>query len=312
MNREFNKDIKTTKQYWKELPNNSGMLLENPENWQPIEHGGEHDALQRTSYGYIIQKKDYMLQSILDCFELNSKNEIIKLYRQADHKDGGHTTSRDAVIMALSALFINNDRNILNNILKSLKIKLSKKFNMSIPMYFWVKNLKDNKQSYLNSVIFNFFSIFENFFSILFNKILDNFLEFKKIDNVKEQNQPNFEGFKKYLYIAYQPDYAHHLQVQQTGTSKDNFLKKINQKILLSYTEKNNFILRYLLNDKTLTIDEINNYIYNQYIPTNDVLAQRRFDGTSNIYLRELTRDEAEYNDINININYQIIEQLSK
>jgi hypothetical protein len=127
-----------------------------------------------------------MLQSILDCFELNSNNKITKLYRQADHKDGGHTTSRDAVIMALSALFVNNDRNILNIILSSLKIKLSKKFNMSIPMYFWVKNLKDNKWSYLNSVIFNFFSIFENFFSILFNKILNNFLEFKKIDNVRK------------------------------------------------------------------------------------------------------------------------------
>lgn len=304
----YNKKYKESYMYISE-----NMFLEKPEGWADQNDHGEYDSLWRTSLGAITYKDKELIQSIFDCFRkfrmINKKGYKYQASRYKNRYQEDDV-SRDQVILAFSAMsYLNNNKLLTNkqsklrfDILSHIPYKLSRRFNMSPTMYFWVKSQYKNNKIY--SFLYGLFHFIELLLVVPINKLIriivnihGNLSQDEHINRISYNyfNKIKLQKWKRIIYGLKTPGYAFHLASWMSYTIKNPFTKLIN-KLLIWEVENSNLLIRLLSKDK-IKKDEIN-----KYKPMLYWRWSSRLDGWTPGPYRYLNEIESKYNVIDKDI----------
>lgn len=218
--------------------------------------------LWRTSLAYIAYPgNEELLAGIKSCFEeyIVDNKSYIQGHRYPC--GGAEDFSRDQLTAAITALYLNMDLIHVKSIVDNIRWKISEKFSLTLDMWFWLKSLANYSKFY--SVLFHLSSIFIMLPSLLWNK-----------------------HKKRWVF----PKYAYHLFCWQLFTSPSTILKPLLVKIARIGLERDNLLLRILLNG-WFAGDPVENY--------KPRIGWAWQDATVN---RELNVFEADYNAIDKDI----------
>ena len=256
------------------------MMCEEPWEWAKKEGAlnvGEGDALWRTGLAYITWKDPLMKEGILECYRPFGENSHFKKkrYQAMRHtgRIGEDDVSRDQVLMSLAALKVNGDLVELDEIASKLPYRLSRRFFMTPDMWAWTKTLtcqSDLKLKLLTNFC-SFIQIIEKGIAFPLNRLIAKICGFKRnaVKNNDYTSRVHYDLKEKWsetqlqISAAYYSGYAFHLTCWEYYTlPKDYnpFLKRVWQKMMLNYCEKENYLCRLLLGDKTVTWEEVENY----------------------------------------------------
>jgi len=247
--------------------------------------------------------------------------------------------SRDQTILALSALKINGDEKELKEIGLHLPYRLSRRFTMTLTLWFWIRAVAGRSKLY--TYLFQLSELIEFLPSVLWDKLLRKIMGWNK-----EYSQEWYLGYSdmffwyydhsnhtwkwvtnstnmcnlnnglklyynhkrkmelsriyRFMYSLEYPEFALHLTSWMIYTSKDTFLKKILQKLAIWLSEKDNLLVRILMNGK-VTKEEIESFK-----PIKGFRWSTRFNG--NDYTEYLKGDDAISNIIGKDILRSLVE----
>ena len=252
------------------------MMCEEPWGWSKKEgklNVGEGDALWRTGLAYITWKKPLMLEGILECYREFGGNSHFKKKRYQAMRHTGRVgeddVSRDQVIMSLSALKVNKNLNELSEISSKLPYRLSRKFRMTPDMWAWKQTFTKTKAVKFYTNLFCILNFLEKVVALNFNMFIAKVCGLKRVKNNEYTSRyhynkkDNWNWFQKKLMLAYYSGYAFHLSCWQIYTLPKNYnpwTKKILLKIMRWYCEDENYLLRLLLGDKSITWEQVESY----------------------------------------------------
>ena len=270
------------------------MLYEHAWEWNknPHQQDGEGDALWRTSLAYIAWNDSEIKDGILGCFRKvegghHFKNDFYQAMRCTGRK-GEDDVSRDHVCMALTSLAVNGDTEELNELASKIPYKISRRMKMTPDFWCWVKSLTSSKYRKLYGNVFLLFQLLTLPFILGLNWIIGKTLGLKSISNKEYTTKysydmkDNWNGFQNLLHKSYYMGYAFHLncwQIYTIPTSENNILKKLVKKLMLTHCEKENFLLRLLLGDLTVSKKDVD-----EYVSQENFRWQMRFDGSNHTY----------------------------
>jgi hypothetical protein len=254
------------------------MMCEHPWEWAKKEGAlnvGEGDCLWRTGLAYIAWKEPLMKEGILECYRyVPAGPHFRKPFYQASRHTGRHDeddVTRDQVLMSLSALHVNGDYEELAEISSKLPYRLSRKYKQTPDMWAWKQTFTNTKfkRFYVNMSCF--FGILEKSVAFGLNLIIAKINGYKR-NSIKNNDytsrvhyniKQKHNWFQKQLAMAYYPGFAFHLACWQFYTLPKDYntiLKRILRKLMFKYCEKENYLCRILLGDKTVTWEEVENY----------------------------------------------------
>lgn len=256
------------------------MFVGTPHAWEK-DTGTGGDNLWRTGWAYIVYKHPTLLDGILRCFteEIDAKG---KIYIQAHRSPGlgADDVSRDQITGAICALSINQNTNELKTIVKGLKWRISKKFRLSLDMWFWMQSLVLPKPfNYVLSFLFHFSSLFSSFLGVLWDIALYKWAGVKEISQ-EEYNTDlhagpliNSKDDKKadIAFTIHYPFYALHLFAWQLHSSPYTPIKPLLQWLCRIGVHRSNYFMRLIFNGKVKRED------IEAYRPMSGVRWQGRF-----------------------------------
>ncbi len=274
------------------------MMYEHAWEWRKREgerNLGEGDALWRTGLAYITWKDPEIKEGILGCFrKVKGGHHFKKDFYQPMRATGRHgedDVSRDQVTMAFASLAVNGDTEELHEIASKTPWRLSRRMSMTIDFYFWVKSLTKTKYKKLYANLHLLTQLLFTPIALGLNFIIGKSLGFKSIGNNEYTSRYHYDKrdkwnkFQKSLFKAYYMGYAFHLACWQLYTlpvSNKNPLKWLFCKLMLTHCEQQNFLCRLLLNDLTVTQEDVDNYV-----PKEGFRWQMRYDGSCPSYHNE-------------------------
>lgn len=280
--------------YWKFNPTDK-MMYSAPYPWNgPYrEFSGKGDALWRTSLAYITYGDPELKQGIINCFrKFTMINYPKKYWYQASRCSNRYReddVSRDQVILALAALYIRHDFVELKDIADHLPFKLSRRFNMTLTMWVWMKYLTTNKRIY--STAHHIFNSLEMLIAIPLSKFLR---KKAKVDKYMPPGTYISDEIKKtFWYKIYNflqlHGYVLHLKAWQYYTSnKKSLFAKINSKLMLRDVEEDNYLLCLLLSENNVDIET--------YRSVSNWRANIRFNGDHDGTVWYLNPNEVRFN----------------
>lgn len=296
--KSFNKKFKGHRFYDPKLK----MILQKSWDWDRNPDDGKGDALWRTGLGYIAWGAKELKQGVLGCFRkftmINKKGYNYQVSRASD-RYREDDASRDQTILGLTSLVINGD-NEINDIVRNLPFRISRRFFFTLNTWLWMKSLDDeNKWRKFLANLSLLMQLPLTFCQISLNKICEYLLGYKLIPTqeysgvIAEKKKEKFNWFQKILDKLIWKSYATHLLCWRLFTmpvKNNNILLKLNQNILLSYIESDNYLLRMLLGDK-VTLEEIKSYK-----PMDNWRWSIRPDGSRNIFFNQMNEKWKEEN----------------
>lgn len=296
----LNKNLETNKSlYWK-FNANDGMMYSTPWPWNGpyTEFSGAGDALIRTSLTYIAYKDSELKQSILKCFRkftmIDQPNKYWYQASRCSNRYREDDVSRDQVILALSSLAVNKDFSELKEITQHLPFKLSRRFNMSLTMWVWVKYLQTDKKIW--SDLHHIFNVLELIIAVPLTKFLR---KKAKVDKYMapgtfiSDSTKNSIWYRIYNKIQL-PGYALHLKAWQYYTSnKKGAFATLNRALMLSDVESDNYLMQELLGNCLDSSD---------YKSISNWRPHLRLNGDNNGTVWYLKESEIEYNQLDKDI----------
>ena len=201
------------KTYYKLSENN--MFIGTPHAWQAQDNPNGGDNLWRTGWAYIVYKSEILKEGILSCFtdEVDKKG---RKYIQAHRSPGkgAHNVSRDQLVSALSALYLNGDHDDLRRIIKGLRWRISDKFRLTLTIYSWMKAIssKTKSKQYFWSLIFCILSLI---ITLPIKNWWNDFL-FKDVSKINEISQEQYQENIDYV--------RNHLDVEFTNIDIDFYI----------------------------------------------------------------------------------------
>ena len=138
-------------------------------------------------------------------------------------------------------------------------------------MWEWVKTLTNTKHYKFFTNLTCGLGLVEKSIAIVLNKLIAKINGFKrnKIKNNDYTSRVHYDIKQKHNWIqrqltmAYWPGFAFHLscwEIYTLPTDYNPLLRKLYTKLMLSYCEKENYLCRLLLGDKTVTWEEVEAY----------------------------------------------------
>ena len=276
------------------------LMLRRNDGWDTNGDSGKGDALLRTGEAYIAYGDKRLKSGILSCFRkftMIGRNKYwyqgaryCSRYREDD-------VSRDQTILALSAFKINCDKKELKEIGLHLPYRLSRRFTMTPTLWFWIRAIIYENKFY--TYLYQIFQLIEFLPSVLWDKVLRKMMGWDKeysqewylgyskmpfwfynygtktwkwVSNTSDLNnglklyynhKRKMESSKFYrlMHKLEYPEFALHLTSWMIYTSNNTFIKSILQKLAIWLAEKDNLLVRLLMNDKNkVTMDEINKF----------------------------------------------------
>ena len=323
----FNQDSNTYRFFDKKLK----MMFEKPEPWQGTDIG-KADACLRTSMSYMAYGDEILKEGVLSCFTKIQDGD--KYYYQGSRcypRFGEEDMSRDQTIIALASLKFNNVKE-LNDIGLHLRFRLSKRFIMTPALWIWIRMLCKGG---IYKTLFGLMELIELLPSVLWNKFIRWCLGYDKqydmdwycdVDPntglwhnwdgkgwVYDEKSDQNNGYKLYnlhmkrldehllvkLFDGTEfPEYAAHLASWMIYFMKDGFLKKILKKIIIWDVEKQNYLLRMLMDV------DVDKSVIDNYKSKWTFRWSNRFNGTC--YTYNLKDESSVYNVIDKDILYSV------
>ena len=227
--------------------------------------GGIGDGLWRTSIGYMAYGDPDLLDGIKGCVRkydlINYKNKYWYQFARGINRFSEDDVSRDQIIMALSSLKFNEKTEYLHEVVSHLPYKISRRFNMTPAMWFWVKGIDiHNKHQTLFNFLFQLMLIIELLLQYPISKFF-RFLSGFNRENVliEDKEKKKTLLYKVYDIIEY-PGYATHLDGWLFySVNKIKIISYILKKLLTWEIEDNNYLLQLLIGN-LVKFDDINNY----------------------------------------------------
>jgi len=252
------------KEYFEFSNDKKMFIVNNFQEWKNDDHG-ESDSLWRSGISYITYGSKDILSGLLSSFRLRSDGKYQAC--RCNPQIGEDDVSRDQVILSMVALKIRN-RSDLYYIARQLPYKLSKRYNMTPNLWLWLRGITGSKISdYLNQL----FMIFELSINILLNKFIKSQIKPIEYDQTELDYRLEHYGegkirgellntkWKRFLWKIEFPGYGLHLSMWMVYVSRNSFLKRILQKLILTDADSNNLLAKILCGE-TVTDTEIEQY----------------------------------------------------
>lgn len=246
------------------------MLFQTPYGWQEDKDNiGRGDAVLRTSRAYLTWGRPEMKQGILSCFrKFNMQDYPNSKYwyqgARCNPRHGEDDMSRDQLSGAFYALLIRGDKEECLEIIRHTPFKISRRFIMSPDFWLWTKAVQGKKMA---EVLWYLFYVVTLPFTFLWNGLVNLILGYKEINQKNYSSaevaakHSKYNKFQKMLDRSLYPAFASHHIGWYMECLPNSFLKRCVQKILMTQTEKGNYIERLLYGDKTVTQAEVDSYI---------------------------------------------------
>jgi hypothetical protein len=245
----------------------------------------KHNALWRTGLACIIYDDLELIEGVKRCFrrydfegKYHKEGETPKKYKyqasRCNPRMWEEDVSRDQVIMGIAALELKN-KEYSKEIAGNLPFRLSRRFIMTASLFFWLKWIS-NKNKF-NEAVASLLFFIETFFSFIIS----------------------FIGIKIGLKQIVLPYFAVFLTSWQLRIMPDNFLLNLSKKMLLWIVKKmdiNNFVMRKLLGDVEITLDN-----FKDYKPMTSHRWEVYLPSTKR-YIREMTSDESAANTLDTDL----------
>jgi len=261
------------------------VLIKNFKSW--LTTNGEGDALWRTGIAYITNPQSRYKKGILKAFRKkeNGKYQACRCNPQIEEE----TVSRDQVIMAWTALYINEDMLDLSDLVLHTPYRLSKRYIMTPTMWLWSRGLiGDTWFAHLGQ----FLLMIEMLINVLYNGLIKKLVGYKdyhpdiledmmKEPSIKEPWREKGEElreeflnkeWKRKLWKANFPGYGLHLVAWMNYTGANSIFKKINNYLIWKDASKYNLLLKLLTGGQVIE-EEIN-----QIKPREEWIWSSRFD----------------------------------
>ena len=313
----LNKDPEINrKQLFRKFNPADRMFYVPPKSWEEhdISRGpfrGEFDSLWRTALAYVAYEDADLKWAIVDCFRkfemINFPGKYWYQASRASNRYGEDDVSRDQVILALAALKVNGDEAELKEIAAHLPFRLSRRFLMTLSMWFWVQHLATDSKLYKWAYLM--MNLVEHAFSVTMTKGLRQLAGATKPvplphdKNTKWPFNPNSWRAKAYKLLGY-PEYGLHFAAWMLYSVDDNsLLARMNKGLMRWQMQDSNLLLRILLDGKPVTEDEIR-----AFKPTNTFMWQRRTDFPLS-WVYELKPEEYEYNNYEVDILHTLLDK---
>lgn len=252
------------KQYYYFDEKSEMSLINNFKNW--LTDNGEGDALWRTGIAYITTSEEKYKKGIMRAFtkvfttHYQDSNKSDKYYYQATRFNDGSKffkddVSRDQVILAWTSLFFNKDFDELAELVNNTKYRLSKRYLMTPTMWLWSRGLIG--KTFLG-ILGQLALMFELSISVIWNKLLYSIIGVKhytqdELESMLEERGESIRfdclsgEIKQMLWKMDFPGYGLHLAAWMNYTSKNTFLKKINNWLIKQDMHKGNLLLSLLI-----------------------------------------------------------------
>lgn len=242
------------------------MMTQNP-SWNPNGDNGIVDSIGRTVDAYFAYDHLRFIYAVRKCYRY--KNGYLQQYLQAyrhpsiavnDLKGGIYNDmSRDHIIYSLIIFKASNDP-YLYYLSKNLRWKISDRYWFTPEVWLWMKGITGNK---LAMFLYYLLDIIILFIAIKWNKFIyfvagfqpeSNQNDFKKVQNSDKPKSKVF--FRKLLY----PIYTLYQKAFMMYVSDNCYGKKKIKQICLKGIDKENYLLRIMFGDKTVTEEQVNSY----------------------------------------------------
>jgi len=258
------------------------MMHEVPHIWENTSNDTGGDDLWRTGWAYIVyrDKENILKQGILSCFtdEEDKKGKYIQAHRSPGL--GSDDVSRDQITSALCSLKINGDTNDLKRIIKGLRWKISKKFSLSLDMWFWMKSISTKQpMTFIYSFLFALSSLIVTLPMVLWNKIIYKWAGLKEISQEEYTKELKAGGLKntnenkktKTATLLHYPAYAFHLFAWQLYCSPWTPLTPLIKFCCKYGVHKSNYFMKLMFGEKIKLSD------VEAFRPMSGIRWQRRF-----------------------------------
>jgi len=260
------------------------------------------DSLFRTSQAYIAYGSTALYYAMTkNCISHDYKH----LIRHPEHKQDD--TSRDAVILFLSALKFNGDINLLNVLIDNLSYKLSERYTMTVAMWLWMKGLRGKKHSWIYNLSYQLLELITLVPSLLLTwitrRLAGMHYEFNQNSVPQlflQEEVKNNKWFKLYKALQY-PGYATNLGSMMIYSAKKiPILTWLINRLFRCEAESTNYFIRLLNGDKKA----IKDYIDSDYQSMLGLRWGGRLNGESTQYIVDNKRH---YNELDIDLMETLI-----
>ncbi|MCD4682003.1 MAG: hypothetical protein K8R86_01860 [Bacteroidales bacterium] len=230
---------------------------------------GTGDNLWRTSLAYIAYGDPVLKEGMLGCTKWITPDHV-QFYRSVEQNDT--TVSRDQITMFLAAMAVRGED--VKPYIKATKWKISKRYSLTLDMWLWMKAIAGNK----------------------FAKKLFFLTEVPLAKAYQLWDKLNISK-KKF------PSYAVHLLAWQIYSLQDNSgLKGTLGSIIVKMADDDNYLVQLLAGC------EVDSSKIESVIPMTDFVWQR-YKETTKVELRVLTKQEAEFNTLDVDVLNYIFSQ---
>jgi hypothetical protein len=292
LNTDYDREANPDNVWWVDDQN---MFLQNTP-WD--KDNGKHDALFRTGFAYAVYGEKVLRDGIMSCMNIGVfwffDEEFLVPYR---YPAVGYqlTTSRDQLSGAIIGLAINGDWDKIQWICDNLKWKISDKFNQTIDFYLWQKSMNESNNRKLYGLLFHLVSLVMVSLVLPWNAFIRFIGGYKSVnqDDFKSESPDTLSRATKVMNKMMYPTFAFFIWVWQVYVSPNSIIKRPLQLLMRLECEKSNYVLRMLLGDKNIYLDQITDYKSMHGLRWNN-----RLDKSTNDGMWTLSDDEKKFNDL--------------
>ena len=253
--------IKTTQNYVDDY----GMFLGQNRPYEPEADHGMGDCIGSNLAAYLAYDYAPFVSKIRSCFEfkMDKKESYLQGYRhpsligKLDYND----FSRDHLINALIAFKASGDDYNLKIFARRIRWRISDKYTLTPDLWLLMKGLDGDMLAMDAFYVLDIVTTFINTYWNIFIKTIGGFGPELGQYNYIPNREDKATKWQKFLRKLVYPRYTLYQKALLYYALPRTWEKNLIRKIALKDVDKRNLLLRILFGDKTVTVNEVNNYV---------------------------------------------------
>ena len=263
----YNKEVTSSNNY---IDPSTKMMFCKNYNWDTHGDNGKGDSIGRTFEAYYTYKDPGLVDAIMNCWVLKKDKRgksYLQGYRSPDHSDTD--MSRDHLFNTVLTLIASGESKAdIRQFVELTRWKISDKYNYTLDLWLWTRMVSG---VWWAKILSPMVDILLMSFNVIWNKLIYKLAPFNEEPTQAEYDKFYIESkgqmsvvqtkrlkmFGKVLFPSYTMlQYAWRLHY-----SDDTFSNRLLKRMLLKIANKNNYLVRMLLDDKDFpTREEVSSY----------------------------------------------------
>lgn len=235
------------------LVDSTGLMCNQHQLSNPNRPNAFGDTIGYTTDAYLAYEYEPFIDAVKQCFveKEDEKGKYIQAYRSPYHFDlEPNTMSRDHILYTLALMKMSGNDDFNKKLSKNLRWKISEKYSFTVESWLWMKGISGN---WFYMFLYYLIDIPVMIITIIWDMIMFTLgglkSEVKQADFVQKREEDIPKRLKKFRRLMY-PTYALYLKALTLYVSPNSPGKWILNKICLFDSDKQNFMIRLLLNAK--------------------------------------------------------------